>query len=230
MSRASMSLIALFVGCGGSSGPAGANQPVEAGAATTLEGGPFRDDAAIGASEGGAVTDRNDAPDIGDAAGDDGPPSIGDVAGTPFVVRSAFARSVAPAQGYPILEIVVATAATAACAPVQGAEMTLSLFIYNTRDQTPVGPGTYPIAGQTDAGLSGDAYFHSYGPMCPMEVFPYGLPRDGGFPKSGVIAISSVTPTVSGSFEAIADGAHLAGAFDAPLCGPDAGVDGHGCP
>jgi hypothetical protein len=196
----------------------------------TLEGGPMRDDGAIGSSDDGAAIDSGDSPDRGDAAGDDGPPSIGDVAGTPFVVRSAFARSIAPAQSYPILEITVATGTAAACAPVHGAEMTLSLFIYNTRDQTPVGPGTYPIAGQTDAGLSGDAYFHSYGPTCPLEVFPYGLPPDGGFPKSGLIAISSVTPTVRGSFDAMADGVHLAGVFDAALCVPDAGVDGHGCP
>jgi hypothetical protein len=159
-----------------------------------------------------------------DAAADgDADLAIGDVAGTSFVVRSSFARNSAPPSGYAIAEVHLTTQSGVACGAVHDGAMTLSLFVYDPTEHALVAAGTYPVGATTDGGLSGDAYFHAYSGAC-REVLPVGAPPDGGFPRGGSITLSSVSPRMTGTFDVTVDGVHLAGAFDAPLCDPDAGT------
>jgi hypothetical protein len=99
--------------------------------------------------------------------------------------------------------------------------MVLSIFLYNTRDTTPIGPGVHLLGLGPDGGSQGIVYLSVYGPACAAQTWDAGSSTD-----SGTVTITAVGASVTGSFDLVTSGVQLSGAFDAPTCVRDSGTLG----
>jgi hypothetical protein len=163
-------------------------------------------------SEAGAKLDA--APDDASQSPATDAASIGTVGDAGFVVRSESAMQ----WGTYSMAVGLTTEARTECGPVHEDGWAIALYIL--ADPSPITPGTYPL-GTTDGGVVVDACLHAYGPDC-------GVPATEGGPgcsfQLGQITLTSISDRVTGAFDVVVGGEHLAGPFDAVLCGPDAGA------
>jgi hypothetical protein len=151
--------------------------------------------------------------------------TIGVVEGTPFVRHTEFSNSGAGTPGvYPYIDLFIVSQDIPLCGSPRENGMVLSIFLYNTGDTTPLGPGVYPLWLGPDGGTEALAYLSVYGPGCALKTWDAGSSTD-----SGTVTITGVGASVTGSFDLVASGVHLRGAFDAPTCVRDSGTLGDYC-
>jgi hypothetical protein len=169
----------------------------------------------------GAAVDAS--PDSADAANSR---TLGVVEGTPFVMRTEFSNTGgAGTPGvYPFIDLFFVSQDIPLCGSPRENGMIFSLFLYNTRDTTPLGPGVYPLGAGVDGGTDALAYLSVYGPACVLQTWDAGSSTD-----SGTVTIAAVGASVTGSFDLVTSGVHLSGAFDAPTCVRDSGTVGDYC-
>lgn len=143
--------------------------------------------------------------------------SIGEVRGSPFVVRSVSAnyqRTGPPAW----IAIGLTTQSGTECGPVHEGGWAIEVYAYSPTG--PVLPGTYPVVSDPMGKSFADARLHTFGAAC-TEL---GVTDAAGGPiESGTITITATEPRVTGSFDVVIGGVHLAGPFDAKLCEDDGG-------
>jgi hypothetical protein len=175
-------------------------------------------EAAVSRGSDASVTpDSGPEGDVGGDAGQVDAGSIGTVEGTEFVVRSESAVTWG-GPTYQDLGIGITTETDTECGPAHAGGWALVLYILG--EPPPLGPGTYPIGGD-DAGVLVDACLHGCGFPPLSDADPLGCAQAKG---DGVIALTALSPRVTGSFDVTVDGVHLSGPIDATLCAPDAGV------
>jgi hypothetical protein len=158
---------------------------------------------------GGATSDASTAPVIGSFDGE------------PFVVRSVWARESAPADaggGYLAISVFLTTENGSACCMVHPNAMAVALDLVNVTGQTPIGPGTYPLGATTTAGIAGAFYFWRYGSTCADREGSLSWPDGGAEVLSGTLTLTSVAPTIQGSFDVIENERHFTGSLNASLC------------
>jgi hypothetical protein len=171
------------------------------------------------AATGAAVDASQDGADAADSR------TLGVVEGTPFVMRTAFSNSGAGTPGvYPYIYLFFVSQDIPLCGAPHENGMVLSLFLYNTRDTTPLGPGVYPVSLGPDGGTEALANLSVYGPACALQMW-----EGGSSTGPGTVAITGVGANVTGSFDLVTSGVHLSGAFDAPTCVRDSGTVGDYC-
>ena len=144
--------------------------------------------------------------------------SIGEVDASPFVVRSvsaSYQRTGAPAW----IAVGLTTQSGTECGPVHEGGWAIEVYAYSPT--TPVLPGTYPIVSDAMGKSFGDAALHTFGAACTeLGVSDAAV---GPIAKSGTITITATEPRVTGSFDVVIGGVHLAGPFDARICEDDGG-------
>jgi hypothetical protein len=171
------------------------------------------------AATGAAADASQDSADAADSR------TLGVVEGTPFVMRTAFSNFGTGAPGaYPYIYLFFVSQDIPLCGAPHQNSIVLSLFLYNTRDTTPLGPGVYPLWLGPDGGTDALAYLSVYGAACALQTW------DGGSSAgSGTVTITGVGARITGSFDLVTSGVHLSGAFDAPTCVRDSGTVGDYC-
>jgi hypothetical protein len=151
--------------------------------------------------------------------------TIGVVEGTPFVVRTEFSSAGGGDGGaYPYIQLFLVSQDIPVCGAPQENGMVVSIFLYNNRDTTPLGPGVYPLWQGADGGTEALAYLSVYGPACTPKTWDAGSSTD-----SGTVTITAVGASIAGTFDLVASGVRLSGAFDAPTCVRDSSTLGDYC-
>ncbi len=154
------------------------------------------------------------------AADAGGGEAIGDVGGSPFVVRSVSAM-VQQGQTISWIAVGLTTQSGTECGPVHEGGSAIEVYAYSPT--APVLPGTYAIVADPMGKAFADAALHTFGAVC-KEI---GV-SDASTEKSGTITITATEPRVIGSFDVVTGGAHLAGRFDAVICEADGGFQSVG--
>jgi len=154
----------------------------------------------------------------------------GSVDGTVFEVADSAAEIYDPLPndiGYPEVKVTLLDM-PGACQDLQGGTpgtRALRIYIYNERDQTPIGPGTYvsplPDAGGGAGSIITFFVWHNFGLGCTdVSGWSDDDPRN-------TVTLTEISSVVRGSFDVtlIHSVGHLAGSFVASLCPPqDAGT------